>query len=103
MSIKKIGDIEYMVFNDCTLIDRGFDSKWGKRREALRRVKYLIKNYLNEWRKEENVRFRSEDDKYLWKILATELSFKKLKTIYELVENIYNIDLKSMIYIEKNN
>lgn len=101
MIVKNKKTTEYIVFNDCTLLDRGIDSSWNERRKALQRVKKLIKAYLNEWRKGENYKFRCKDDEYLWKILSSEMSFKKLEIIYFIVEKVYRIDLKSMIYIEK--
>lgn len=101
MANKELNKTRYYVFNDYTLFDRGIDSIWLKRREALRRVKHLIKNHLNEWKKGDNFKFKNEDDEYLWSIISSELSFKKLEIIYELVEKVYNIDLKSMVYIQK--
>lgn len=101
MANKELSETKYYVFNDYTLFDRGIDSIWLKRREALRRAKHLIKNHLNEWKKGDNFKFKNEDDEYLWSIMSSELSFKKLEAIYELVERVYNIDLKSMVYIQK--
>lgn len=91
----------YIIFNDCTLINRGIDSTWNERRSALRRIKKIIKTYLNEWRKGNDNKFKCEKDKYLWSLMSSELSFKKLKIIYEITEEVYNIDLKSMIYIQR--
>lgn len=93
--------IEYIVFNDCTLLNRGIDSSWVERRKALQRIKKLIKSYLKEWKKGEDYKFKSEEDKHLWALMSSEMSFKKLETIYLMVEKIYRIDLKSMIYIVK--
>ena len=95
------GKITYYVFNNYTLLDSGVDSQYSERKEALRRVKVLIKNHLAEWKKGENFKFKNADDEYLWKIITSELSFKKLEKIYELVEKVYCIDLKSMVYVEK--
>lgn len=99
-SINK-GTMIYYVFNNYTLLDSGIDSRYTERKEALRRAKVLIKGYLSEWKKGENFKFKNKDDEYLWSIISSELSFKKLEKIYELVDKIYNIDLKSMVYIEK--
>ena len=101
MAKKHTMETSYIVFNECTLIDRGVDSIWYERRSALRRLKKIIKNYLNERRKGNDNKFRCKEDEYLWSIMSSELSFKKLEIIYEVVEKIYNIDLKSMIYIER--
>ena len=98
MSNKKI---KYIIFNDCTLLDRGIDSSWVERRKALQRIKKLIKSYLKEWKKGEDYKFKCEEDKYLWSLISSEMSFKKLEIIYSMVEKIYCIDLKSMIYIVK--
>lgn len=93
--------ISYVIFNECTLINRGIDSTWCERRSALRRLKKLIKTYLGEWKKGENNKFKCKEDEYLWSIMSSELSFKKLDMIYDITEEVYNIDLKSMIYIER--
>lgn len=94
-------EYSYIVFNECTLINRGIDSVWNERTSALRRIKKIIKTYLNEWRKGNDSKFRCEKDEYLWSLMSSELSFKKLKIIYEMTEDIYNIDLKSMIYMQR--
>lgn len=91
----------YIVYDNCNLINQGIDSTYTELKVALRRLKYIINNYLKEWKKDEPNRYRSEEDKFLWKIISSELSLKKLEIIYSLVENIYKIDLKSMFYIEK--
>ena len=98
MSNKKI---KYIIFNDCTLLDRGIDSSWVERRKALQRIKKLIKSYLKEWKKGEDYKFKCEEDEYIWSLISSEMSFKKLEIIYSMVEKIYSIDLKSMIYIVK--
>ena len=92
---------EYIIFNDCTLLDRGVDSSWTERRKALQRIKKLIKSYLKEWKKGEDYKYKSEEDKYLWSLMSSEMSFKKLEIIYSISERVYQIDLKSMIYIVK--
>lgn len=92
---------KYYVFNDYTLFEKGIDSEHLERKYALRRVKQLIKNHLNEWKRGDDFKFKNKDDEYLWSIISSELSFKKLSTIYDLVEKIYKIDLRSMVYIEK--
>lgn len=92
---------EYIVYNEYTLINRGIDSVFKNRQQALSRLKKIIKAYLNEWKKDEISKYKSEEDKYLWEIMSTELSFKKLDKIYHMVETIYNIDLKSMVYIKE--
>lgn len=101
MAKKHTGNTSYIIFNECTLINRGVDSIWDERRSALRRLKRIIKTYLSEWKKGEKNKFRCKEDEYLWSIMSSELSFKKLEIIYEVVEKIYKIDLRSMIYIER--
>lgn len=101
MAKKPLKELSYTIINEYTLINRGVDSVWFERRSALRRIKKLIKMYLNEWKKGNDNKFKSKEDEYLWYIISSELSFKKLEIIYEIVERIYNIDLKSMIYIER--